>query len=103
MPSLNDDARRRAEQAYAPVKAQRDRPMQYYLNKLPAELVDILPELAQVLELQLRPTEPQAQPPLPWHGLPTCTGWRRCWCQAALHDRSCHRRAGSARSCRYSK
>ena len=38
------------------------RPMQYYLNKLPAELVDIFPELAQVLEPPPGPPEPQAQP-----------------------------------------
>ena len=38
------------------------RPMQYYLNKLPAELVDIFPELVQALEPPPGPSESQPQP-----------------------------------------
>jgi hypothetical protein len=40
------------------------RPMQYYLNKLPAELVGLCPELTQALEPPPGPSEPPAQPPL---------------------------------------
>lgn len=38
------------------------RPMQYYLNKLPAELVVIFPELAEAQEPPPGLSEPQAQP-----------------------------------------
>jgi hypothetical protein len=38
------------------------RPMQYYLNKLPAELVDIFPELGQALKPLFVPSEPDTQP-----------------------------------------
>lgn len=40
------------------------RPMQYYLNKLPTELVDIFPELGKALEPLPGPSEPQARPGL---------------------------------------
>jgi hypothetical protein len=40
------------------------RPMQYYLNKLPTELVAIFPELAQALQQPPGPSEPQARPGL---------------------------------------